>query len=195
MRINYIDVESFDCLEFEDVNGQYRLIRGCSLASREELQRRLFQVQECLKKVDEDLFLQEVYDSDKYFRHLCHRCLELCGISLEWIDFNMMTQMLFPYEVEGQLFEGILIAFNFPKSDNSKGGKNATYEEIIAAISSHTNDISKALELAQTVPAEQLIEILEARAKQTQQADPKAREKAQQREWQQRARQDLEARM
>jgi hypothetical protein len=193
MKINHIDTEKFDCLEFEDVSGEYRLIRGCSLANREEFRERLSQIQKYLKDIkEEELSLQELYDKDKYFRYLCHRCLELCGVSVHWIDINMMIQMLFPYEIEGKVFEGILVDFNFPKSDKNHGAKSATYEEVLAAISTHTQDIAKALELAENVPAEQLLGTVEARAKQIQQADPKTREKAQQREWQKRARQDME---
>lgn len=191
MNIAYID---FDAFEFEGVDGIYHLIRGCSLVNREELRSRLGLLQERLRSTSEDLTLQELYDQDKYFRHLCHRCLELCGIRLDWVDIDMMMQFLFPYQIEDKFIEGILVRLNFPsrQRQQGKGGKTPTYEEILAALWSHTNDLQKALELAKNMPADGLIETMQARAKQMQDADPQAREKAQKREWQQRARQDLE---
>lgn len=189
MEIAHIE---FDCIEFQDITGQYRLIHGCSLTNREELRSRLSQLQKYLDTASEEQTVRSLYDSNNYFQHLCHQCLLLSGISLDWIDFNMMTQMLFPYQSGEKYRQGILLELNFPAPYSSiKNQKGATYEEIIAALWSHTEDLEKALELANTLPAGQLLDITQARAKQMQDTDPQKREKAQQREWQQKAREDL----
>jgi hypothetical protein len=189
MEIAHVE---FDCIEFQDITGQYRLIHGCSLTNREELKARLSQLQKYLNDAPEQVTVRSLYDNDKYFQHLCHQCLELSGISLNWIDFNMMAQMLFPYQSGEKCRQGILVELNFPTpSGNTKNQKGATYEEAIAALWSHTEDLEKALELANTLPADQLLDIMQARAKQMQDTDPQKREKAQQREWQQKAREDL----
>ncbi|MBD2628495.1 hypothetical protein [Trichormus variabilis] len=195
MEIAHVE---FDCIEFQDITGEYRLIHGCSLKNREELRSRFSQLQKFLDNSSELETVRSLYERDTYFRHLCHRCLELSGISLEWVDFHMMTQMLFPYqagEYQGVAVhkQGILIELNFPVQNNGiKSQKGATYEELVAALWSHTEDLQKALELSSTLSADQLLDIMQARSKQMQDADPQKREKAQQREWQQKARQDLE---
>jgi hypothetical protein len=187
MEIAHVE---FDCIEFQDITGQYRLVHGCSLTNREELRSRLSQLQKTLDNAPEKQTVRSLYDKDPYFRHLCHQCLELSGISLDWVDFNMMTQMLFPYQTGEKYRQGILVELNFPTQPQT-GKKGSTYEEIIAALWSHTQDLEKALELANTLPADQLLDIMQARTKQIQDTDPQKREKSQQREWQQKARQDL----
>jgi hypothetical protein len=189
MEIAHVE---FDCIEFQDITGRYRLIHGCSLTNREELRSRLSQLQKYLDTAPEQQTVRSLYDKDPYFRHLCRRCLELSGISQDWVDFDMMSQMLFPYQFREKYRQGILVELNFPTpSSNIKDQKGATYEEVIAALWSHTQDFKKAIELAKTLPADQLLEIMQARAKQIQDTDPQKREKSQQREWQQKAREDL----
>ncbi len=189
MDIQYFE---FDTFEFEDITGTIRTFGGCSLTNREELRERINVLKKILEEADKDSTLQEIYDDNKYFRFNCHRCLELCGISLNWVDFNMMSQLLFPHQIGEHLRQGILINLNFPPSKDKKGGKGATYEEILAALWNHTGDLQKALEIANSLPAEQLLNVVQARADQLKQSDPQNREKAQQKEWQQKARQDLE---
>lgn len=190
MGIRYFE---FDKLEFEDIAGVIQTIKGCSLANREELRERINNLRETLDKSRKDSTLQEIYDNNKHFKHNCHKCLELCGVQLDWLDFNMMRQMLFPYQQGEEYCQGILISLNFPPFKDKKDGKGATYEEVLAAIWNHTGDLEKALQLASTLPAEQLLSIVQARADQLKQSDPQNREKAQQKQWQDRARKDLEA--
>jgi hypothetical protein len=189
MEIKYFE---FNVFEFDDITGTIRTIKGCSLANREELRERINSLKKILEESPKESTLQEIYDDNKYFRFNCHRCLELCGISLEWLDFSMMSQMLFPYQQGEHLYQGILISLNFPPIKDSKGGKGATYEEILAALWNHTGDLQKAIEAANSLPAEQLLNVVQARTDQLKQSDPQNREKDQQKEWQQRARQDLE---
>lgn len=183
----------FDCFEFEDLQGNFRLIRGCPLSQRQELAARLSQVYERLQKSPEGETLAEVYDRDKYLQHLFRKCLELCEISLDWLDINMMSQLLLSYEEDGEMREGLLVQINFPKGKRkSDTKKSATYEELLAALWSHTQDLQKALELAETIPAEQLMDILEVRSVQVRNSDPQEREKAMKREWQTKSREDIE---
>ncbi|WP_016949758.1 hypothetical protein [Anabaena sp. PCC 7108] len=188
MEIAHVE---FDCIEFQDIAGEYRLIHGCSLKNRDELRSRLSLLQKFLNNSPEQETVRSLYDQNKYFQHLCHQCLALSGISLEWIDFGMMLQMLFPYKTGEKYRQGILVELNFSAQSDVKSQKGANYEEILAALWSHTGDLQKALEFAGTLPADQLLNIMQARAKQMQDADPQKREKAQQREWQQKAREDL----
>jgi hypothetical protein len=190
MEIAHVE---FNCIEFQDIIGQYHLIRGCSLTNSEEMRSRLSQLQKFLDNTPEQEIVRSLYDQDSYFSHLCHQCLELSGISLDCLDFNMMSQMLFPYQSGEKYSEGILVELNFShtNTNSTKNQKGASYEEVIAALWSHTQDLQKAFEIANTIPANQLLNITQARAKQIQDTDLQKREKTQQREWQQKAREDL----
>jgi hypothetical protein len=190
MNILYAE---FDCFEFEDLKGNFRLIRGCPLSQRQELASRLNQVHERLQQSNEGETLAEAYDRDKYLGHLFQKCLELCGVSLDWLDINMMSQFLLPFEENGEMREGLLVQINFPKGKRKSDSKTSVaYEELLAALWSHTQDLQKALELAESIPAEQLMDILEARSSQIKNSDPQEREKAMKRDWQAKCREDIE---
>ncbi len=190
MNIHYVE---FDCFEFQDLQGNFRVARGCPLTKRQELAARLGQIHERLQQSLEGETLAEAYDRDEYLRHLFHKALNLCGISPNWLDINMMSQFLLSYEESGEVREGLLIQINFPKGKRkSDNGNSTAYEELLAALWSHTQDLEKALELAENIPAEQLIDILESRSSQIKNSDPQEREKAIKRDWQAKAREDIE---
>ncbi len=190
MNIHYVE---FDCFEFQDLQGNFRLVKGCPLSQRQELAARLEQIHDRLQQSPEGETLAEAYDRDEHLQYLFDRSLSLCGIETDWLDINMMSHFLLSYEKDGEVCEGLLIQINFPKRrQKADSDKSATYEELIAALWSHTQDLQKALELARTIPSEQLVDILQARSAQIKNSDPQEQEKAIKREWQSKSKADIE---
>jgi len=192
MQVQHVE---FDTIDFKDIKGTYRTIRQCPLTQREEFRTRLGQLQEQLQQRDGSETIAEAFDRDPYFAYLCQECLTLCGIAPNWLSIDMLVTFLFPHEEEGKIVEGVLVQINFPKSKRvaSDKDKGMNYEELLASLWSYTQDLSKALELAKTVPGSELLGILDARAQQLQDANPEEREKAIKREWQSKAREEMEA--
>jgi len=190
----HIKSVGFSALEFQDIKGTFRLIRGCSLCDREEFGARLNQLYEILLQASDSETIQQLYDQNSHFRHLCNRCLELCNIQPDWLDLNMMSQLLLS---DGEA-EGLLVQLNFPSSKRSiDKEKGATYAELLAALWGNLEDLQKAFDIASQIPAEELIDIIEARSKQVEEAqmkaDPKAQGEALKRKWQEQAKKDLSA--
>ncbi|MEC4804757.1 MAG: hypothetical protein SAJ12_09295 [Jaaginema sp. PMC 1079.18] len=190
-----IETLEFDCCEFQDLQGNWRTIRQCPLTQREELRARYLKLHDCLKEADETNTIAEIYDTNSYFQFQCHKILELCGISPHWIGLNEMAQMIFPYPDGDEIIEGVLMRLNFPASKRATkpGEEGSSYEEIIAALWGYTESLEKALELAKSEPAQNLLDILQARANQMRDANPEAKQKAMKREWQKKARAEMEA--
>ncbi len=178
---------NFDALEFQDVQGKFRLIRGCSLPRRQELGVRLNQLFEILESVPESETIQTLYDKHQRFRYICDRCLSLCGVNPAWIDTNMLSQLLFAEEGK----EGLLIQLNFPHQNQKEKGEVATYAQTVAALWTQLGDLKSALEVIESYPAQELLEVMEARAELYKSADPKAKEEAIKKEWRSKARADL----
>lgn len=183
MQIEHV---RFDVIEFEDCQGEIRTIRGCPLAKREEFRARLNLLDEWLKG---QMSVADLYDTDNYFRHLCDKALEVCGISPDWVSISMLVQLLFErQDDQGESYPGYLVSLNFPPRQPKPGSKPVTHEDLLAAIWSHTEDLDKALNLAESLPAEQLLGILEAKAMQS----PAAQEEAKKADYKAKARQKRE---
>lgn len=174
-------VEEFDALAFSDINGIVRVIHGCPLTKLEEfaavrslLWREIYEA----SSQGDDITVQELYHANSFFAQMCLRGLELCGVSPDWVDLNMMAQLLFPFKWEGKATEGLLVQLNFPSSNRGgdssgvSGGdatgakKAATWNELLASLWGATEDFSKAKELADTVPWRKLHGVVDARAEQ-----------------------------
>ncbi|NCJ06684.1 hypothetical protein GS597_09225 [Synechococcales cyanobacterium C] len=170
----------FDRFEFEDVSGQIRSVRGCSLMAREELRQRLTQLSELLADAKDDETLEQLYDRHNYFRWVCHRCLELCNIRPEWVSVAMLRPLLFHRKIGTEYQPGDLLRLNFPQKPAAEG-KSANYSEVLAALWTQIGDLQKALTVAADgrISAEELLNTMEAKALQS----PEAREEARKAEY------------
>lgn len=154
----------FDSLEFECVDGKIRSFRGCSLSGLYEFQFRLAELQRLILLAPPDQTLRGLYCGDKHFAWLCNRCLELNGISPDWVNFQQLEQLLFGYTDEtGTPQPGYLHQLNAADDTPSKPTPDApTTEAKAIALLTHFCSLSEALRLAQDQPAKPLIRLLNA---------------------------------
>lgn len=169
--------------EFDDRSGVTRSLYGCSVAGRFEFFERLQEVEARLKALDQKRSWQELYDSDRRLRFLINRCLKLNGIKLSWVTLDMVEQLIFHrLDPDAETWEeGWLISINRPTKAPAPAAKPMTIEDILAAISTHTPSLQEAIALTNPetgMPAQQLLDLLEARGKIMEQADPAKKEKA-----------------
>jgi len=156
---------------FEAADGNVRSFSGCSLGGLIEFHSRYDELQSTIAKY-ENLTITEAYISDSRVRWLCDRCLELNGISSHWVSPLMLQQLLFPHEDAGGgiVDSGMLIELNQLRKKDSGGTANQddkplTIAQAIAQTALITNDnIEQAIALVNQMPAQQLIDLMEATA-------------------------------
>ncbi|HEY9826046.1 MAG TPA: hypothetical protein V6D19_11395 [Stenomitos sp.] len=169
----------FDGISFVDALGIYRTIYGVPLKQRRELAHALTQLSERVQR-SQLKTVAELYDYDTEFQAIADHCLKLNRIDPAWLNIDQLTQFLLAHkDAEGNACEPILQQLNFPPTPPPE--KPATYEQAIAALSTHTKDIEQALRLAGYEQGElpswpELEAILQAR---NEAMDPKAEEKQQ----------------
>jgi hypothetical protein len=159
--------------EFQDRDGIVRPIATCSLIGRFEFNERIEQIQSRLALAEAGESWQVLYDRDKRLRFYVDRCLQLNGISPEWVTLEMVEAFLFHRfdEETDEYLPGWLVELNSPKQAPHKVApeKPLTLAEILAALSLQTS-VSDALEVASSIPAEMVTAISEERNRMMRQA-------------------------
>lgn len=179
--------EPFDRFEFADRLGRVREVSGCSLLGLFEFQDRVKELWQIIGDSPDSETWITLYEWDKRFKFVIDRCLELNGIDPDWVTPSQVQQLLFE-RADDQ--PGWLIEINMQAQESTRTQKEATPGQAIAAIASHTKDISLAQQLADQVPARDLEAILtELNELAKAQADP---EKSKKKRNQQKAREGLE---
>lgn len=173
-----------DCVEFKDRFGVFRRSFGCSLRSLEEFQARIQKIDEIIKTTDRpEATIASLYAEDEVFRHSCDRALELNNIDSDWLDKEglILQSLLLTYDGK----PGLLIRLNMPEPAKTpvESGKGATVNDLAAVLLSATNDLKVTLEALRSEPAKQVIGLLEARAEQIVEADPKLKERRDKKAW------------
>lgn len=154
----------FRRLEFQAVDGVIRTFYGCSVVGVIEFNERLQQLRSALKDHAGEVSAETLYKTDDWVQHLVNRLLELNGIKPEWVNWDMVSQMLFGRAEDGQVTEGYLVTLNkseAPQGATKSGQGVSTKAGLIAAIATHCSGLGEAYHLAETVPAHELLEVLE----------------------------------
>ncbi|HEY9639054.1 MAG TPA: hypothetical protein V6C57_01145, partial [Coleofasciculaceae cyanobacterium] len=172
-----VAIAEFNRVDFVDRFGTTRIIAGCSLCGREEFFARIRELCDRMNsEAGADETWEQFYERDDRTKFLVKRCLELNGIDPDWVNLSMIDQLLLsrPGELEGMPKQGWLVELNLPRKPAQEGQAAASLEQMIAALSSHTQGLIEALELARDpkYPANELVEILEARVEQQKEALP-----------------------
>lgn len=171
----------FDYFDFEDANGVIRTIHQCSFKAQSELRQRLNELFDQLNHSPHRISLDVPHDElvalskvacqllavDRRFAFLVKRCLNLCHLELDWLNPIMLTMFLFPHTTpEGQR-DALLCELNNlrprPAETRHSEEKGLTYEGLVALLLDYSKTLDKAKELADTVPAGQLIRMIEER--------------------------------
>jgi hypothetical protein len=163
--------------EFADRHAIVRPIYGTTIFGRFEFADRMNDLQTILEESPEDRSWAQLYVDDLRFRNLIAKALGCWGIDIEWLALSQIEQLLFARGEEC----GWLLELSQPKESSPGGKEVGTLAETIAIISSHCESLSEALELANTVPSDLLVEITKARANmseaQEQEKNPQQQEK------------------
>lgn len=166
---------------FEDVYGHLRVIRRCPPLQLDELRDYLELLQAYISQTPH-LEFKVAYLLRSEVQQVCHRCLELCGISPDWVSIPMLEVLLHHTTKDnGDFAPGLLVQFNFQLEKESKASpKNVSFKEwcseAIASLISLglASNLSEAMQLASTISSDQLDAISQAKLYQ---ANPKLREK------------------
>lgn len=156
----------FARIEFEGVDGVVRTTYGCSAIGAIEFDERTQELRSALGSLDGDESVETLYRSHGRIRHLVNRCLELNNLDPGWVNWDMISQLLFGRRNEdGTVAEGWLITLNKPVSKKSSNVADTTIAltdkaAVIAAIATHCS-IEEAYRLADSVPASELWAVLD----------------------------------
>jgi hypothetical protein len=146
--------------EFSDRWGIVRPIYGMTVFGRFEFADRMTDLQTILDESPEDRSWAQLYVDDLRFRNLIAKALGCWGIDIEWLALSQIEQLLFARGEEC----GWLIELSKPKESSPEGKEAGTLAETITIISSHCQSLTEALELANTVPSDLLVDITRAKA-------------------------------
>lgn len=160
-------------LEFVDVTGRWRRVRGCS--ADPDLGVHVFE--EDLNELDhitgmlvdalpQDTTLEQLYLTNQRFKYLVDQCLEANHISPRWFSPRMLSWMLFDRVEGGYQVRAALRVLNvIPEGKYSTGQGNRIegVHEYMALIATYSGgDIGKAHALAKVVAARDLMPELDA---------------------------------
>lgn len=99
-------------INIQDKNGILRSLRGCPIFNLGELETIVKQLWEALAEYPDVAIIDIVHNSEE-IRNLHTRALHLCGIESEWLDVDMVVQLLHQYSTEaGVQHYGLLIEQN-----------------------------------------------------------------------------------
>lgn len=161
-------------LEFMDVMGKWRRVRGCSgnpdlgiHAFNENLLELDYLAGLLIDALPVDTSLSQLYQTNERFSFLVNECLEANHINLRWFNPRMLTWLLFD-RVEGgyQVRAALRVLNDVPESKYSTGGGGFTLEsqnEYMALIATYCGgDLHRAHALAKAVAGRDLMPQLDA---------------------------------
>ncbi len=167
------------------VDGIPRRVKTMSLTKREEFAQIAEDLGFYLNKLSKDEAnrahtYQSLYDHDEVFRNYCKTLLQLANVNPNWIDMDLLVNLLFPYvDEDGRSHKrGILFEFNFETTGKEeKTGESVTYEELLAMIWNSADSLLAAVDAAENVPLDIIINSLIAKAEQMQPREKRLRDK------------------
>jgi hypothetical protein len=165
--------------EFADRTGIIRQTGGCSLVGRFEFGQRLEQLQELLEGLEPERAWADEYQGGGRFKHVIDRLLKLNSLETDWLTLDMVSNLLFArVDADGNILPGWLVELNQPQSTgrSRQAGEPATLATIVAGLS---ESLTEALELAEGLPAQVTIDIVDARAETYKTPEQKAEDRKQ----------------
>lgn len=131
---------------------------------REEFFTRLQQLQHLMSYVaDPGEPWEKFYDRNPQVQHTIKRILVLNGIDPDWVSLPMIDQLIF---FENGQPPGLLVRINSPPDTGEevepvKPGEEPTLEKAIALIATQTTSVEEAIRLANSVPADKIMSIVD----------------------------------
>lgn len=158
------------------LDGIMHTINGCPLPKLKQLSSLMDVLINIAKnsyqKANDEFSFFELYFHDSMFQQVSHKIVELCGIPLDSIDTRMLSQLLFPYQFNGEEFDGILMQINFPKSASPNYSNKPqevtekssnSWDEMLACLWLSTKSAEEALSVSEKIPWSNLANTMQAR--------------------------------
>jgi hypothetical protein len=151
--------------EFEDRHGIVRAIRGTTILGRFEFADRMADIQSILDRSAPSLSWEDVYRNSARLQHAIDKALECWGIHPDWLTPSQIEQLLFFRGDD----PGWLIELSKPKTTAVPADEDEehTLADALAAISTHCQSLTEAIDLASRVPADLLLDTLAAKVQST----------------------------
>jgi len=136
--------QRFDDLSFVDATGVYRSVYGVPLKQRRELRKALAQL-ERLQSETKLLWIADLYDGHSEFSAIADFCLRLHRIEPDWVNLDMLIQLVLRHRSAAGPRNALLYDLNFPPVPED--GLTSTYTEAIATVWANVGDLEQALRL------------------------------------------------
>lgn len=186
--VKYLVAEPFGMV-YLGLDGRVHTIYGCPLPKLRELAGLMDVLWREINQAIADnplTTIPEVFHKNTFFQQVCIKCLEICQIDPRTVDLTMMSNMLFPFEFEGKVADGLIMQLNFPKDSSPSSGAikqgqaasakaSSNWNELLASLWISTKNLSDAVEVSNQVPWNQLAPTMVSRNEAY--ADPAEREK------------------
>ena len=158
-------------IEFCDRTGMIRTAYECSILGRDEFFQRLEKLTEIISQANSSSTIAQLYQGDKWFRHNCNRCLELCNIDPEWLNEAMLTGLLFGNG--NQLAALVELNLSTNATQPKPNAKPATTADMLAVLWELTGNLGDASAIASNVPTSVIDDVLKSRSELHQSPDEK----------------------
>ena len=159
-------------------DGAYLTLTPVNILDRTHLFKVLDEIQDILSSLTEEerinLTFEDLFDEDEYFRHLCCEAVRLGGLNPERLTLDVIYCLLMPYyDEENDIFhkQGALVELNFSQRISQLAGNEGeqqtkeTMAELLGGLWASTSSVTEAMSLITDIPADELIEVLQYRAK------------------------------
>lgn len=149
--------------EYEDRFGVVRQLYGCTILGRFEFAERLQQISDRMATLPADQPWTEAYRKDAQLRHAIDRALGCWGIEPNNLTPAHIEAFLLYREHNGQYVPGYLSELLADPATAPSSDEPPTLAEAIAAVATHCESLTEAIELAGTIPSTALNDILAAK--------------------------------
>jgi hypothetical protein len=145
--------------EFEDRFGTVRRIYGPSVLGRYHFADRMADISRLLGEAEGSW--AKLYTQNPALKAAIDGALECWGLDVQYLAESQIEALLL-YRLDGEVAKS---GWLMELLDNGDGkGKGQTLAETLAAIATHCQSLQEALELADEVPADLLMEVLKSKA-------------------------------
>lgn len=173
--VRYLVAEPFG-LCFLGLDGKAHTIYGCPLPQLRELAGLMEILWNEINKeieINPTISIPEIFHYNSLFQQICLKVLNICKVSPEAVDINMLSQLLFPFQFQGETADGLLMQLNFPQSsspsllNSSKSSNNQqagqSWNDLLASLWISSKNLKDAVDVSEKVPWNQLAPTMTSR--------------------------------
>lgn len=178
MRTRWVDFPPL--VEFVDRRGKVRGVRSPTVFGRFEFVEAMESIHQILADCDPSTPWTDVYLESELLRQQVKTALACWGVKTKWLSGSQIEEFLFALEGgrEGLLVELLKASSTAPAQESARS--EPTLAEFLASIAERVGSLSEAIDLAQSIPSDLLVDALVAQGRAAMaSADPNREAKAQ----------------